>query len=235
MLIDPSAPVDKPETAQMVVIHKLFRREFRLLPAAIAAVADGDITAAKPLAAHAQLMLALLHEHHESEDELIWPLLHARVPIEDELIETMERQHQTVADLIEQLHPDLAGWRSTAGEPDRRRLVTNLERLHPALEEHLDLEETAVLPLIHDHLTVAEWIAPQKKAASGKLPGGPKAGLILTGAVLEDANPAEQQWFLHELPAPVRLIWKVLGPRMYAAHLQVVRRPESVGLIAGQG
>src|SRR4051812_19732567 len=88
MPIDPSAPLDKPETAQMVVIHKVFRREFRLLPVAIASVPDGDTDAARPLAAHTELMLAMLHEHHESEDELIWPLLHARVPMEDELIET---------------------------------------------------------------------------------------------------------------------------------------------------
>ena len=89
MMIDPSGPPDKPETAQMVVIHKAFRREFGLLPAEVGVVPAGDTQGAARIAAHAEMMIGTLHEHHDSEDQWLWPLLHERVPQRDPLIDTM--------------------------------------------------------------------------------------------------------------------------------------------------
>ncbi|MCO6003463.1 hemerythrin domain-containing protein [Actinoallomurus purpureus] len=214
-LIDPSAPADKPETAQMKVIHKALRREFRLLPDLVAGVAAGDTGRAGRIAGHASLILGMLHEHHESEDELLWPLLRARVPLEESLLQAMEVQHQTVAALVGMIQPDLPAWSRTADLSTRDRLTGHLRQLHTALEEHLALEETAVLPLIHEHLTVPEWLAPQH-AAMKKGPSGLAAKLILAGAVLEDATPGEQAWFLSTMPPPARVLWRVFGTRLYS-------------------
>jgi hypothetical protein len=41
-LIDATAPKNKPETGQMVVIHKALRREFGLLPGLVAEVPGTD-------------------------------------------------------------------------------------------------------------------------------------------------------------------------------------------------
>jgi hypothetical protein len=87
---------------------------------------------------------------------------------------------------------------------------------------HLDLEEREVLPLIHDNLTVAEWLAPQHHA----MKHGPKGlvdKLLLAGMVLEDTSPGEGAWFLSEMPPPARAIWKLIGKRRYADHVTKVR------------
>jgi hypothetical protein len=204
VLIDPNAPADRPETAQMVVIHRALRREFGLLPGLIASSGP-----AGPLIRHLNLLLLMLHEHHEAEDELLWPALHRRAPREaDDLIAAMTSQHAAVAAAVDR----------ASGSPDEK----SLRELYEVLAEHLDFEESTVLPLIHEHLTVDEWLAPQKHA----MKNGPKSltdKLLLAGVVLEDASPRERAWFLSEMPPPARLLWRLIGARRYAERVRAVR------------
>ncbi|MFI6079317.1 hemerythrin domain-containing protein [Actinoplanes sp. NPDC051343] len=222
MPIDPAAPRDKPETQQMKVIHKAFRREFRLLPVLVGGVTIGDTARARLVAERARLMLALLHEHHDSEDTFIWPLLEQRAPMHKNLVDTMETQHQIVASLIPEVERGLDEWAPTAPGTARVQVARQLADLNRTLQEHLDLEEREVLPLIHDHLSVAEWEAPQKAAAMG-LPSGFRVRMLIAGSVLEDATPAEHAWFRTELPPPARILWTLVGRRMYAANVRAVR------------
>jgi len=225
---DPNAPAGKPDTDEMKVIHKAMRREFALLGDVIAAVPAGDRATATTVAGHADLMMAMLHEHHDSEDQYIWPLLHQRDSLDDALIDTMEQQHEALADAIASIEPDLHTWSAAAQPAVRDRLSARFAALSEALTEHLDLEEDKVLPLVREHLTVAEWKAPQA-AAMRNGPSGLRPLMLLAGAVLEDATPAERRWFLHEMPPPARLIWRVVGVRMYAAHVRAVRAPLTPG------
>ena len=58
--INPKAPVGKPETAQMVVVHKALRRELSLLPRVVGAVAAGDRRRSARIGRHARLVLTFL-------------------------------------------------------------------------------------------------------------------------------------------------------------------------------
>ncbi|MEV7098031.1 hemerythrin domain-containing protein [Amycolatopsis sp. NPDC051045] len=222
MRIDQHSPADKPDTEEMKVIHKALRRELDLLGPVIAAVPADDRAAASAVAKHADLMLAMLHEHHESEDRYLWPLLHERLTLDDSLIDTMEEQHEALAKIIASVEPDLPEWAATATARLRDHLAARFRELATALREHLDLEEQRVLPLIREQLSVAEWKEPQK-AAMRNLPGDFRSRMLLAGVVLEDATPVEHRWFLHEMPAPARLIWRVVGARLYTAHVRAVR------------
>lgn len=222
MLIDPNSPLDKPETQQMKVIHRAMRREFAQLPELIAAVPAGDVARARLLGDHLSLVLVMLHEHHEAEDELLWPVLTERVPLEKELIEVMRQQHDVIARAVAVVEAESPTWTVNASPTARDRVAGALRDLGPSLTEHLDLEESAVLPLIHEHLTVPEWLAPQEHA----MKHGPKSltgKLTMAGMVLEDATPRERAWFLSEMPAPARFLWRVLGVRRYETHVRAVR------------
>ncbi|MFJ6074004.1 hemerythrin domain-containing protein [Streptomyces sp. NPDC093065] len=222
MLINPDAPADKPEIQQMKVIHRVMRREFAQLPDLVAAVGAGDTARARLLGEHLSLVLDMLHEHHEAEDELLWPVLVQRVPLKKDLIAVMETQHQAIGDAVDAVAARLPAWTAQAGATARDLLAGALRDLGPALTEHLDLEEEEVLPLIHDHLTVPEWLAPQKHA----MKHGPRTltgKLTLAGMVLEDATPRERAWFLGEMPAPARLLWRLRGARRYDEHVRLVR------------
>lgn len=222
MRINPEAPADKPETEQMKVIHRALTREFALFPALVAAVPAGDTARARRVAAHVELILGMLHEHHEAEDELLWPVLRARVPLERGLIDTMEAQHHAIAAAIGEVEAALPLWTAAAGADERASLVPHLHDLEKVLAEHLALEESEVLPLIHEHLTVPEWLAPQAHAMKHG-PSGLSAKLLLAGAVLEEASPREQAWFLGEMPPPARVMWRLFGARQYANHVRAVR------------
>ena len=63
------------DTSEMVVVHNAFRREFDEAPALIRAVGAGDRSHAAVVGAHLQLLLELLHQHHDGEDRLLWPKL----------------------------------------------------------------------------------------------------------------------------------------------------------------
>ena len=201
----------------MKVIHRAMTREFASLPGLVERVPAGDTARARLVSHHLMLMLGMLNEHHEAEDQLIWPLLHQRVPLRNELIDTMESQHHAIHDAVTAVREHQEPWTRFADPASRDHLSTRLRDLGKLLGEHLALEEEAVLPLIHEHLTVAEWLAPQKHAMNH----GPRRvsdKLLLAGVVLDGATPAEQSWFRAEMPPPARLLWRLAGARQYAAH-----------------
>ena len=143
----------------MVVIHRAFRRESRLLASLIAAVPDGDTRRARVLAAHLRWYQRGLHNHHAGEDELLWPLLHARADFESEVVLRMEAQHERVAASLDQVMACLPAWQASARTPERDRLVAALTAHRAVVLEHLDDEEAHLLPVAARHLTRQEWDA----------------------------------------------------------------------------
>ncbi|NUS07204.1 MAG: hemerythrin domain-containing protein, partial [Nonomuraea sp.] len=111
-------------------------------------------------------------------------------------------------------------WEATACADERDTLVAALCEHRAVLLEHLDDEESTLLPLAAKHLTEQEWAALGDHLVNNT----PKLTLLtLFGAVLEDANPAERALVLSGLPAPVRVIWHVIGRPRYARHIRRVR------------
>ena len=89
--------IARPDTHDMIVVHRVFRRESDLMPTLIQAVPDGDTARAGVLAqAFGDYQLGL-HLHHTGEDDLVWPLLLARVDLEADMVLRMEAQHEVVA------------------------------------------------------------------------------------------------------------------------------------------
>jgi hemerythrin-like domain-containing protein len=204
----------------MVVIHRAFRRESRLLRTAIAAVPPGDTRRAGILAEHLRWYRLGLHNHHHGEDELIWPLLYARVDLEADIVVRMEAQHERIARTLDEVMRALPAWESSAGEAARDALVAALAEHRAAVHEHHDDEETHLLPLAGQYLSAQEW------GALGEhfLTVTPKPMLLrFLGAVLEDADADERRALLGALPLPARLAWKTIGRASYARRIRRVR------------
>lgn len=211
------------DTWEMVLVHRMFRREFRLLPELVRSVPAGDTARARLVAEHAGLFVEGLHHHHTGEDELLWPLLLDRIaPLDADLVHRMETQHEAASTLLGQVDAMLPRWRTHADATTRDELAALLDRLSMILNEHLDDEENAVLPLVSVHITQAEWDALGEHGKRA-IPKGGK-GLAILGAILEDAAPDERTRFLALLPAPVRLIWHAIGTgvhRRYRTRLRL--------------
>ncbi|MFD7258998.1 hemerythrin domain-containing protein [Streptomyces sp. NPDC059874] len=215
-----SAPT-RPDTHEMVVVHRGLRREARLLVELVAAVCPGDTTRARILADHFRDYRLGLHNHHHGEDEHLWPPLLARVDLEADLVLRMEAQHERVAATLTAADTALTAWERTAGEAERDTLAAALAEHRAVLVEHLDEEERSLLPLAARHLSPHEWDALGEHFIANT----PKPKLLLfLGIALEDADRAERASMLAALPPAARLLWYAVGRPAYDRRMRAVRR-----------
>ncbi|MFS8096161.1 hemerythrin domain-containing protein [Lentzea alba] len=198
------------DTWEMVVIHRWFKREFAQMPALVRGVAPSDHGNVRYVADFVEMMAGLLHHHHVGEDEMLWPRLLERVGgLDSELVQRMEKQHDVVGKALEQIDELLPQWRQRADAATRDELADVLEGMSGPLIEHLGEEESKVLPLVSVYITQAEWDALGRNGASS-MPKGAK-GFDTIGMILQETTPQERAGFLRLLPAPVRLLHKLVG------------------------
>jgi hypothetical protein len=88
------------------------------------------------------------------------------------------------------------------------------------LDEHLDDEERDVLPLVAEHLSAAEWDDILARA-HGAVPR--KKMMSFMGAALEYAAPTERAHMLAQMPAPARVLWRIIGSHRYRTKARRLR------------
>ena len=204
----------------MVVVHRAFRREFRLLPPLVRAVAAGDTARAAVLGAHAGLLLDGLHLHHSGEDELLWPKLLERCPPDTALIERMEGQHEEVDHCIRRLRSALPRWEAEARPAVTEEVASTFDRLNAGLLVHLDEEEREILPIAARHVSPAEWAQLGEhgfaRMTRAQLP-------LMFWMVVEDATPEEAAEMYANVPLPVRLLLRTVFAWRYRRYVRRVR------------
>ena len=205
----------------MLLVHRVFRRDFRMLPALVRAVAEGDTARAETVVTHLEHVANALHHHHSAEDDLLWPLLLQRATPQTELINRMEAQHHRLHEPLERIGEINPRWRQTATARDRDELADVVAQASVALDEHLADEEQEILPLAAAHMTQGEWDALGERGRS-TLPKG-KLALIFLGSIFEEASDAERRRFLSDLPVPARLVWRLFGERTYRTYRDALR------------
>ncbi|MDC2958081.1 hemerythrin domain-containing protein [Streptomyces gilvifuscus] len=206
---------------EMVVLHRVFRREIPLLADLIEVAAPGDRRRTAVLAAHLDLVLGALGEHHEGEDDLLWPKLRERAAPGDNVVSRMAGQHEAIASALAAATELSHRWRTQADRDTALLLAEALRTLDLHAAAHMDDEEEHLLPLMTDHITPREWTEVGERGRRSV----PKTKLLIfLGAILEDATPQERRLFLSQMPAPARLLWRTLGTRLYKRTTDRVRR-----------
>ena len=209
------------ETHDMVLVHRAFRREFALLPRMVRAVSPGDLTQRGVICTHAREMTAMLHHHHTGEDELVWPRLRERAALDASLVDRAQTQHEVIGRLLAGLDDALRRFAETADPTPGSELASVLDQVSIALNEHLDEEEAAILPIVAETLTAGEWeeLSQRGMAAMSK----PRL-LVLLGHILEEADNDERAAFLKHVPLPARVGYRLFGRRRYLREIAAQRR-----------
>lgn len=210
------------DTSDMVIVHRMFRRECALLRQLVAAVADGDVARARTVSGHAREVLDMLHHHHVGEDELLWPRLSARTRFNTDLLARMDSQHQGLAVLLEHAAPAFAEWQDTPTAHTNTPLTALLEQISTGLKEHFDEEEAEILPIVERVITAAEY---QEVGRRGLVSIPLTRRLIVLGYLLEGTTPQERNDFLAAIPAPVRLAYRLIGARQHRNETTRLRGP----------
>ncbi len=217
--VDPSSATH-PALWDMALIHRIFRTGFAELARLVPTVPPGDAAQVRAVAAHLDFLLVGLRAHHTTEDELVWPALSTRARPSADLVERMEAQHHGIHDGIADVQRRSAAWLDRPTAESAATLSTAITDMLRQLEEHLDEEERDVVPLLAQHLSVDEW-AKAGQAAFEKFT--PAQRFIATGQMLEVATPAEAAAMMANLPAPVKVLWALIGKRRYRRYAAAFR------------
>ncbi len=217
-----STHVQTIDVHDMVVVHRVFRRELIDLSRLIGRVASGDVDRAAVVSAHARLIVSGLHLHHTGEDDLLWPKLLERARPSADLVEHVHVQHAGVEKRLSRIGSLLKRWEAEARPAVAEEASDAFAELHTLVVEHLDDEEETILPIAARTLTQEEWTsigqAGVAKMTRSELP-------LMFGAVLEDASTEERAEMLAVLPAPVRLLMRTWGLGHYRRYITTVRGP----------
>ena len=215
-------PATAPHKAlwDMALIHRIFRTSFAELVRIVPTVPSADTARINAVMAHLTFMIDGLTAHHTTEDEHVWPALHERAHPSKALVDRMEAQHQVIHDALDDVQRLGAVWSAQPSPATNSALTAALTHLLEMLTEHLDEEERDVVPVIAEHVTEEEW-EHAGRAAFDKFT--PAQRFIATGLMLEVATPAESGAMMGGLPAPVRILWALMGKRRYRRYVASFR------------
>jgi Hemerythrin HHE cation binding domain len=130
----------------------------------------------------------------------------------------MQGQHQQVATLLHQIDEALSIWRDAVTIESREALADLLDRLIPALKEHLSAEEDRVVPLMEQYTTVAEW----HPSMGSELAADPAQFPLTIGLLLYEGDPHSIDQFIASMPAHARPGIRQLAAKTFAHHSQRV-------------
>ncbi len=207
-------------TSDMVLVHKVFRRELRMLGGLIGGVAAGNAERAGLLGTHCRELANALTHHHAAERDLLWRRLRERARLAASLEERMLDWHREHAALMSELDDLLPLWEQAADAEIGAALVDIVDELATSVAAHLDAVEADVLPAVDRFVTPGEWLGMGLRAASW-IPLNRMAWLL--GAMLEDATPAERANLMGKVPAPARLLYRMVGRDQYVREVQALR------------
>ena len=201
------------DTRDMYAVHAVFRREFALLPGLVRAVEPGDADRARIVTDHIKLLIFFLHDHHSSEDAVLWPRLLTRAPREiDPVVRLAEGHHVGIETLSVEVDKLLHTWSGSAASDNAEALAEELEQLVVVLCEHMDLEEKLVLPLVERHIFATEW---EKMVEGGVASIPPEVIPVMAGMLMYEAGE-------ESLPPEVRAVLADAAPQAYAAYAECV-------------
>ncbi|WP_066899227.1 hemerythrin domain-containing protein [Mycolicibacterium houstonense] len=208
--------MDRPDTTMMLVVHDAFRRDLARMKFAAAQIGNADIRSA--LRSGWQTFSRYLTVHHTAEDEVLWPSMQAKLgdhTTARNLLHEMTDEHARLDPVLREVDDNLA-----QGSADN--LEALFDRLAAVLTDHLEHEESTVLPLVQEILTAEEWQAfgdDQRRRI-----GFDEAGWFFPW-LLDDASAEVHAKVLGLVPRPLRLLHRALWEPRYRMRSPWNRHP----------
>jgi hemerythrin-like domain-containing protein len=208
------------DTRDMHAVHTLFRREFALMPALVRGVAARDKERAGIVADHIELMNAVLHHHHRAEDKHLWPKLLDRASKDvASIVHDMEGQHESLKMMIAEVDAATRSWRSSAAPESGEALADALDQMIALLNDHMQMEEERILPMVEKYITAAEWnLMVQEGAAETSRENVP----LIFGMVMYEGDPEVIRQILSQMPPEMRPLVKEQASKAFASHSERV-------------
>lgn len=212
-----SDPID---VRDMAIVHSAFRRAYDESARLVRAAPAPSPARVTFLADHIDFGVDLLHVHHESEDELLYPKLIERAPEQAPMTEEIGHEHELINTALDATSAACAVWRAQPSAETGEALATSLDELNTVSQRHLDDEEQKVVPLAAVTVTQEEWDAMGKHSVA-QIPAKKRG--IAFGIILEPLSEPDRALMKKVLPAPVRMLYPLLIDRPWNKYKATLR------------
>lgn len=227
-----AAPPGPADLRMMYVLHHGFRRDLARFVAAAEHTPDEDQPTWQALARRWDLFAELLHDHHQKEDDVLWPLLRDRATQAGDLdalrvLDEMEAEHSLIDPILAEARSALVD-RAAGRTTDRDALVALLARAASDLGDHLSHEERDAIAILQHRLGGEEWADLERR----KLRGGTRPGVLLLMLpwAMEDLPVKVAAPLLADAGLPVRLMLRAGRARFQRLESAAFRHvPAGVG------
>ena len=210
-------PID---VRDMAIVHRTFRNAYDESARLVRAAPTPSPARVTFLADHIDFAIAMLHVHHDGEDELLYPKLIERVPDQAPMTEQVEHEHQLIKTALDAASAACTAWRQRPSAETGEALAAALDQLNVVTQRHLDDEEQKVVPLAAVTLTQPEWDALGKHGVA-QIPRNKRG--IAFGMILEPLDEADRAYMRSFLPAPVRMLSPFLIERPWNKYASTLR------------
>lgn len=193
------------------IIHAAVRRDLARTETALRELPEGDHERARGLVRAWDSMWEMLHHHHESEDEFVWPYLRSLGVVDPGLADEMEAEHRDMAAAMSAATDAVRALpaRPTRSAADRAAdLVGEARRV---TERHLAHEEGEVMPIIVERMSTPEWKAVEKQLRPASLIQGGR----MFAWVQDGAEPETTAALRATVPPPVLWVLSRVAGRAY--------------------
>jgi hypothetical protein len=202
---------------EMEMVHKMFRREFGLMPGLFRGVTDPE--RARIIARHFDGLAVTLHGHHHSEDADLWPLVLQRVGVSAAApVESMEAQHAQLADALDSLQTRVREWSAAPTADVAETLAKDAHQLVWLLNAHLSAEEEQLVPLMERHITAAEAQEVVAKGGAVGATADPESVPLALGMIMYEADPE----VFDRAVAGVPQVMRRMAQEAFAAHSRLI-------------
>lgn len=160
---------------------------------------------------------SVLHHHHHTEDEGIFPALVAVRPELNELVGTLESDHQQLVERVSAVDAAVAGLETQPDVEHRDALHGALAAMRDVFFPHLDVEDAQVIPAIAASIPPAQW----KRLDDEALRTIPRKWLPTAVGALDEVIrglPADQR--PPSPPLPIRLMLALSWRKKYVAFIE---------------
>jgi hemerythrin-like domain-containing protein len=174
------------------ILHNVHRRATTVL----AEAAGNPAAPAAPLKELRDFLVATLHHHHESEDDVLWPMITSKAPGAGDGLASLSGEHEKLDAALDAL----------AAAPiqdgaDRSALRSAAVAVRDLIHTHLEHEEPVLFPALTAHVTPEAWDGFSQQVVATS----PQDGAHLMFGFLDQAGtPDEVALVLRHLPEPAR-------------------------------
>ena len=189
------------EMSMNKAIHGAFRRDLTRFISALKAFPSGDRARAQQLQTAWDNFDDQLTHHHHGEHTIAWPALES-IGMSKELLNTMDAEHETMAEALSTGRAAMSTLSRTASAADAQAALAAMETLQRVAVQHLDHEESEF-----EEFYLSNRETPEMKAmgkAFGKV--SPARGGRFFAWVLDGASADERATVAREVPGPVLTI-----------------------------